>query len=213
MVREANDNNVKEVFRFMTWLDGFCWLVSLTKPLGYVRISGRTSVSIFVGCMRCTSHLCGVLHTSYLYPKTGTGSLGRKYLSRFRDRFLVKPLVVGIKFGKDNNQNLHATNRAMPCSGAYHDTHAWMYFDDLVVKLHLGVRFTFQKVIGLGQSFVVVKTRVRRDLRDMDRTRKVLRFCECTSRRSAGAFHSLDFCKVDDLVASLAELLSHEGGK
>ena len=63
---------------------------------------------------------------------------------------------------------------------------AWLNRQPLAVQLHIAVRLALQKVIRLGEPFVVVGPRTFRYLSAMDRAGKVLDLCESAPCGSAG---------------------------
>ena len=86
----------------------------------------------------------------------------------------VKPFVLGVKFGGDQDQHLHLPNGSVARPGPNHDAQPGMNIDDGVVQLHLGVRLALKKVIDFGQSSVVVQSSVTFDLGHMYGTGKVI---------------------------------------
>ena len=70
----------------------------------------------------------------------------------------------------------------MACAGPDHNADARMNIQLVIVKLHLGTRLAFQKVVRFGEPFVIVELAVQRDLGDMQGARKIRDLLEGSPR-------------------------------
>ena len=72
--------------------------------------------------------------------------------------------------------------------------------DLLIVQLHPSILIALQKIVGFGQSFVVMPFGIRRDFRDVDGTRIVGYVSKCPAGGAAGTRDPRDLGKFYDLV-------------
>src|SRR5262245_8642526 len=114
--------------------------------------------------------------------------------------YLVEPFVGGVEFGVDDDEDLHAADGPVAGARADHDTGAGADVEYFVVELHLSAPLTLQKVVGLGQAFVVVQGVVEGDFCDVDRAGVVVHVGQAAAGGAARAGSAGKGGEVDELV-------------
>ncbi len=98
----------------------------------------------------------------------------------------VKPFIVRIEFGIDDNQHFHPADGAVARPGPDHHAEPRLDRQEGLVELHLSPGLALEKVVSFEQSLVVVKPRICADVRDVNRAGEVSHFGQSGALRRTG---------------------------
>ena len=85
---------------------------------------------------------------------------------------IIKPLILCIKFGEHQDQDLHLADGSMTYTWANHHADSRSQIDSLFIQLQLSPRLALQNEVRLGQAFVVVQLARPRKSRSRARYRE-----------------------------------------
>ena len=121
----------------------------------------------------------------------------------------IKPFIFWVEFGQHDDQHLHFANRSVPRARSNHHAHAWMHIDQLFIQLHLGIRRTFEEVVGFRQPLVIVQTSFGRDLGDVNRAREISDVGKRSPRASTRTRNPRDLGEIRYFVTTLDDFGVH----
>ena len=98
---------------------------------------------------------------------------------------LVKPFVRRIERRNCHINDFHFANGAMAAAGFDHNAGHWLDRKSVVVQLDLP--FPFEHDVNLSHSFVIVRSRIFRDVDAVHTGGRTGSFGKSTPRRAAGA--------------------------